>query len=302
LIRDAGAWKQIDPDGRVLMELDPSYATVSSFNGKNGAAARDDGRVALIDASGTPLTGFEYGTIRRYPLNDTLFLVSPDPPAGYAGYTGFPENWMVWGLISETGALVAKPQYYRLSFPGAPPYVQTESDTGLRAIAYKAISSPDPPVFLDEYGVEHSENAYSELESGGDWPRVVVEYKTIVPDQEPLLRSGRVLFPVRNLADALGYTTFWEAADKTVTVQDGERIIRMTAGETLATVNRFDDGDLSETIAMDVAPAAENGRTFVPVRFLAEAFDLDVEWEEDTRTIRIVTDRTHAERMPLPAD
>ena len=154
-------------------------------------------------------------------------------------------------------------------------FPQYSENVCFRVRAYKALSSPGPPVFLDEYGAEYDENAYPPaLES--DWPRIIVGKETVVPDRKPPVRSGRILLPVRNLADALGYTTYWDADDMAVTVQDGERIVRMTVGATLASVNIFDDGIPSETIAMDVAPVIESGRTLIPVRFLAEAFNLEV--------------------------
>jgi len=42
-----------------------------------------------------------------------------------------------------------------------------------------------------------------------------------------------------------------------------------------------------EELKMDVAPIIVEGRTLVPARFIAEAFDCIVEWDEATRTVNI---------------
>jgi hypothetical protein len=39
--------------------------------------------------------------------------------------------------------------------------------------------------------------------------------------------------------------------------------------------------------SLDSPPIIENGRTFVPLRFIAESFGAEVEWIAETRTIVI---------------
>jgi hypothetical protein len=40
-------------------------------------------------------------------------------------------------------------------------------------------------------------------------------------------------------------------------------------------------------VTLDVAPSLENSTTFVPIRFISEAFGARVEWFADTRHIKI---------------
>ena len=42
-----------------------------------------------------------------------------------------------------------------------------------------------------------------------------------------------------------------------------------------------------KTVELDVAPKIENGRTLVPIRFIAEALGCDVDWDSLTRTVYI---------------
>ena len=76
-----------------------------------------------------------------------------------------------------------------------------------------------------------------------------------------------------------------DAATQTVTaVRDG-RTVRLTLGQTAVTVE--EDGKTTELLT-DAAPFARGGRTYVPVRFAAQAFDAVVDWDAETRTVRIV--------------
>ena len=62
---------------------------------------------------------------------------------------------------------------------------------------------------------------------------------------------------------------------------DPKTVIKMQVGNFKATV----DG---KTVIMDVAPKIENQRTLVPLRFIAEAFGAEVEWDPKTQGITIV--------------
>lgn len=62
---------------------------------------------------------------------------------------------------------------------------------------------------------------------------------------------------------------------------DPKTVINMQVGNFKATV----DG---KTVTMDVAPKIENQRTLVPLRFIAEAFGAEVDWDPKTQRITIV--------------
>lgn len=62
---------------------------------------------------------------------------------------------------------------------------------------------------------------------------------------------------------------------------DPKTVIKMQVGNFKATV----DG---KTVTMDVAPKIENQRTLVPLRFIAEAFGAEVDWDPKTQRITIV--------------
>ena len=105
------------------------------------------------------------------------------------------------------------------------------------------------------------------------------------PDAEPESKNGRTFIPVRAAFEALGAVVTWDQADKSVTAVKGDTTVVMTLDSTKAEVTK--DGQEQE-LTMDVAPYSKGGRTYVPVRFAAEAFSCAVGWDGDEHTVMIV--------------
>lgn len=98
-----------------------------------------------------------------------------------------------------------------------------------------------------------------------------VNGSNIIMDVAPYIKAGRTYVPVRYLGDALGATTAWDAATKTVTVTKGDKTVVLVIGSTIAKVNGAD-------VQMDVAPEIVNGRTMLPARWVAEGLGYQVGW------------------------
>jgi len=60
----------------------------------------------------------------------------------------------------------------------------------------------------------------------------------------------------------------------------GSTVLKLTVGSTTLEVN-------GQPVAMDVAPFLENGRTWVPVRFVAEKLGADVQWDPIAKGVTI---------------
>lgn len=104
-------------------------------------------------------------------------------------------------------------------------------------------------------------------------------------DAEPESKNGRTFIPVRAAFEALGAEVTWDQADKSVTAVKGDTTVVMALDSTKAEVTK--DGQKQE-LTMDVAPYSKGGRTYVPVRFAAEAFSCAVGWDGDEHTVMIV--------------
>jgi hypothetical protein len=92
--------------------------------------------------------------------------------------------------------------------------------------------------------------------------------------------SGRTLVPVRYLADALGAGTNWDGSAQSVTVTDNSTTIAMVIGSTALVVN-------GQTQTMDQAPVIQNGRTYLPARWVAEALGYNVNWDAANKIVII---------------
>ena len=90
-----------------------------------------------------------------------------------------------------------------------------------------------------------------------------------VPDAAPYIANDRTYVPFRALGEALGAEVEWDNDARTVTYVLGDTEIVMTIGETTYTIN-------GEEQTMDVAPEITGDRTYVPVRFVAEALGFKV--------------------------
>lgn len=104
-------------------------------------------------------------------------------------------------------------------------------------------------------------------------------------DAAPLARDNRTYLPFRALFEAMGAEVGWEPETQTVTAVRGGRTVRLTLGETSVTIE--EDGQTA-TLATDAAPFAQGGRTYVPVRFAAQAFGAAVDWDAAANTVLIV--------------
>ena len=94
--------------------------------------------------------------------------------------------------------------------------------------------------------------------------------------------NGRTMVPVRFVSEALGANVGWEPATRTVTITKTTTIIILQINSRLITSNGVHT-------TMDTTAIIKDSRTFVPVRYIAEALGLDVDWDGVTRTVILTT-------------
>ena len=99
-------------------------------------------------------------------------------------------------------------------------------------------------------------------------------------DAAPIIRQSRTMLPVRFIAENLGATVDWDGATSTATITSGTTEIKITIGAAAATVN-------GEEKPLDAPAFIENSRTYLPVRFVAEALGATVDWDGATSTATI---------------
>jgi len=105
----------------------------------------------------------------------------------------------------------------------------------------------------------------------------------VFPDQKPVIRDKRTLVPIRPIAEGLGFDVQWNSQTRTVMITKGANSVKLVVSQKIAKRN-------GETITLDVPAQIINQRTMVPVRFIAEALNYDVNWTAATQTV-LITDK-----------
>ena len=104
-------------------------------------------------------------------------------------------------------------------------------------------------------------------------------------DAVPQVKDQRTFLPFRAVFEAMGAEVSNEG-DVITAARDG-KTLTMTIGSAEATLT---EGETATVITMDVAPYVDSAtwRTYVPVRFAAQAFGCAVGWDQDDQTAVIV--------------
>lgn len=130
-------------------------------------------------------------------------------------------------------------------------------------------------------GVKHYKELYTidvkDLAVG-----VELDGERITFDQDPILTSGRTLVPLRAIFEKLGAQVQWDDETQTVKATKGDTTITLTIDDVTAYKN-------DEVITLDVPAKIVNGRTLVPLRFISDCFDMDVQWNEEYQTVVLTT-------------
>jgi len=97
---------------------------------------------------------------------------------------------------------------------------------------------------------------------------------------KPIIKDGRTLLPIRTLIESLGGKTDWEAKERKVTIELNGHSIILWIGKTTALV----DGN---KVTLDVVPLIISGRIYIPLRFVVEHLNANVQWDQSTKTVTI---------------
>jgi outer membrane protein TolC len=109
-------------------------------------------------------------------------------------------------------------------------------------------------------------------------PNLVVSFSA-----PPVIMNEKVFLPVRPVSEAFGAMVMWDAEQHSVTISLDNTTIVCSIDNPVGYV----DG---EAVALETMPVMVAGRTYVPLRFVAELLGMQVDWDDGTKTIRISAD------------
>ena len=110
--------------------------------------------------------------------------------------------------------------------------------------------------------------------------KISVFGREIQNDVAPKIVNDRTMLPIRIVAESLGGTVTWNGELQRVTIQQGADVILITIGADTAYVN-------GTAVKLDAAAFVENGRTYLPLRFISETLGAQVVWNEAEKTVTI---------------
>ncbi|MDO5397155.1 MAG: copper amine oxidase N-terminal domain-containing protein [bacterium] len=120
----------------------------------------------------------------------------------------------------------------------------------------------------ERYGIEGAANIY---------------YNSQYLDPAIIIQS-RTMLPFRDFLETIGAAVTYDEKAKTVTAVRGETEISFTLdSDTIHIKNDLGEKD----ITMDVLPVVIEGNTYAPLRFLSEAFAMQVDWSRYQHTALI---------------
>ena len=205
---------------------------------------------AVLDSDGNRITEFVYADIQSF--NDGIAIAT--------------KNDLGSGLINKYGAEITPFGFFDLGYIEKNKYSFSILDTDTGITRAGILEIPDDA---------------SERRPAVERPITVYENGVdLYFDTPPVIINGRVLVPMRKIFETLGCEILWDSETNTVTAVKGATKIKLGIGENTAFVN-------DDTVCLDSPGVIRNNRTLVPIRFIADALDMNVEWDENMRRVSI---------------
>ncbi len=113
-------------------------------------------------------------------------------------------------------------------------------------------------------------------------PHVVLDGNNLTFEVPPAIENGRTMVPLRAIFEAPGASVQWDDASRTVTATKSLTVITLTIGSE----NAYKNG---EAVSLDAPGMIVEGRTLVPLRFVSEAFGVQVGWNGDIQTVTLTS-------------
>lgn len=109
---------------------------------------------------------------------------------------------------------------------------------------------------------------------------IVINNNKVETPDAPYIKEERTLVPLRLISENLGINVDWDNANRQVVLKKSDGDIILPIQKDYYLVN-------GQKVATEISGEIKNDRTFVPVRLIAELFDRNVGWDNNTKTVLI---------------
>ncbi|MDD3268810.1 MAG: stalk domain-containing protein [Syntrophomonadaceae bacterium] len=99
-------------------------------------------------------------------------------------------------------------------------------------------------------------------------------------DVAPVIQNDRVMLPFRKIAEDVNVEVNWDAGFRKIVGSNGKVAVTMFVDNKYAWIG-------FEKVELDASPVIIEDRTLIPARFFTEAFGCEVDWNPDTRMVKI---------------
>ena len=106
---------------------------------------------------------------------------------------------------------------------------------------------------------------------------LTINNQNVKLENKLLASNGKTLAPLRTITEALNIPIHYHAESKTAIIKIGEQLIEFPLGYNVAVIN----GEIVQIDADDptVMSTIQNGRTYLPLKFIAEQLNLNIHFD-----------------------
>lgn len=256
-------WGCIDQNGDCILSC--KYEEVRPCN-DNRMAVKWQGRYGYFDGSGEKIIDFLYGAATDFHEGLTIASTGDFSNSQWNSYWRIGMrtevyNHNTFGVIDRWGNSILAEEYLCISdFTDGTAICQRAADYKVGIIQAPSVSEQDPGTrnFIRLYFNDTSLNS----------------------EQSPIIQKGRTLVPLRTIAEALGADVLWDDVNQAAIIKTENRVLQLPINEEYAMVDGMQ-------LSLDVPAQIVNGRTMVPLRFIAEQLQAQVQWNNTNRTVTI---------------
>lgn len=176
---------------------------------------------------------------------------------------------------------------------------QKETAKGKEVVKKTDISRENIKATKDEVKEKVKEKVQEKRKKNDKSIPVFIKDKEVKFDVPPVIKSGRTLIPVRAITNALGAEVEWDEKTQTVTVSKAvydsvygvsTNIVTLKLDSNIVLIN-------GKEVEIDVPAQLVSNRTMVPLRFIAQALNNEIEY--DTEIGAIIVDEDNDEALDV---
>jgi len=254
-----GVWQKkygvVDEEGYIIIPVEYSY--IYGYCEGMTPVNLNRGKDAYFDINGNKVTPFKYDATRDFHEG-----------AAVVGIGNYMDESLTVGVINKYGNEIIP-----LIFDFISDFYGGYALVGYGNGDNKYVSTSK------KIGILKLPKDFNKDDGSTEFISVTLNGSEILFDQDPIIDLDRVLVPIRAIMEATGAKLIWNENGEVTVLKDDTKI-ELKIGEKQAFLN-------GESYDLDVPAKIVSGRTLVPVRFIAQCLDYNVEWNQDTQVVTI---------------